>query len=376
VEGLRPVPGGTRLALSGIGHAYGGARVLADVSLELRAGEVTCLLGPSGCGKSTLLRIAAGVERQDEGCVQVGGRPVSDAARHVPPEGRGIGLMFQDYALFPHLTAAGNVGFGLTGPPAARQERVGALLERVGMARHGEKYPHQLSGGEQQRVALARALAPRPPILLMDEPFSGLDNRLRDGIRDETLAILKEEGAAVLLVTHEPDEAMRMADEIALMREGRIVQRGAPYTIYNNPVDRAAAEFFSDVNVIHGVVENFSTDTPFGRFLTPGLVDRADVEIIIRPQHLKIDFDRNGAGPLPTASDGVPARGQVTRARFVGSESIVDLAMDHDGAVLKATIPGVFLPRPGTALWLSLRRDRCFVFPCRVQSRVTNPFQG
>ena len=137
------------------------------------------------------------------------------------------------------------------------------------MARHGEKYPHQLSGGEQQRVALARALAPRPPILLMDEPFSGLDNRLRDGIRDETLAILKEEGAAVLLVTHEPDEAMRMADEIALMREGRIVQQGAPYTIYNNPVDRAAAEFFSDVNVIHGVVENFATDTPFGRFLDP-----------------------------------------------------------------------------------------------------------
>jgi iron(III) transport system ATP-binding protein len=210
----------------------------------------------------------------------------------------------------------------------------------------------------------------------MDEPFSGLDNRLRDAIRDETLAILKEEGAAVLLVTHEPDEAMRMADEIALMRQGRIVQLGAPYTVYNNPVDRAAAEFFSDVNVIHGVVENFATDTPFGRFLTPGLVDRADVEIIVRPQHLKIDFDRNGAGPLPTASDGVPARGRVTRARFVGSESIVDLAMEHDGSVLKATIPGVFLPRPGTPLWLSLRRDRCFVFPCRVQSRVTNPYHG
>jgi iron(III) transport system ATP-binding protein len=376
VEGFPPVPDGVRLALSGIGHAYAGAPVLEDVSLELRGGEVTCLLGPSGCGKSTLLRIAAGVERQAAGRVEVAGRPVSDGVRHLPPEGRGIGLMFQDFALFPHLTVGKNVGFGLTGPAAAREERVAALLERVGLARHREKYPHQLSGGEQQRVALARALAPRPPILLMDEPFSGLDNRLRDGIRDETLAILKEEGAAVLLVTHEPEEAMRMADEIALMREGRIVQQGAPYTVYNNPVDRAAAEFFSDVNVIHGVVENFATDTPFGRFLTPGLVDRADVEIIIRPQHLKIDFDRNGSGPLPTASDGVPARGRVTRARFVGSESIVDLAMDHDGSVLRATIPGVFLPRAGTTLWLSLRRDRCFVFPCRVQSRVTNPFHG
>ena len=145
-----------------------------------------------------------------------------------------------------------------------------ALLDRVGLGAHGEKYPHQLSGGEQQRVALARALAPRPPILLMDEPFSGLDNRLRDGIRDETLDILKEEGTAVLLVTHEPDEAMRMADRIALMREGRIVQQGAPYNIYNSPVDREAAMFFSDVNVIHGVVKDFATDTPFGRFLTPG----------------------------------------------------------------------------------------------------------
>ena len=154
----------------------------------------------------------------------------------------------------------------------------------------------------------------------MDEPFSGLDNRLRDGIRDETLDILKEEGTAVLLVTHEPDEAMRMADRIALMRDGRIVQEGAPYNIYNSPVDREAAMFFSDINVIHGVVQDFATDTPFGRFLTPGLADRADVEIIIRPQHLKMDFDRNGSGPLPTPSDGVPARGRVQRVRFVGNQ--------------------------------------------------------
>ena len=157
-------------------------------------------------------------------------------------------------------------------------------------------------------MALARALAPQPRILLMDEPFSGLDDRLRDGIRDQTLDILKEEGTAVLLVTHEPEEAMRMADEIALMRSGRIVQQGAPYNIYNAPVDKEAAMFFSDINVIHGVVQNFATDTPFGQFLTPGLRDQADVEIIIRPQHLKMDFDRSGTGPHPTSQDGVPAR--------------------------------------------------------------------
>jgi iron(III) transport system ATP-binding protein len=374
VKTFRPEANAVRLAMKDIRHAYGGRTVLDGVSLELRVGEVTCLLGPSGCGKSTLLRIAAGVERQDAGEVTVGGRVVSDAGRHVPPELRGVGLMFQDFALFPHLSVARNVSFGLEGPGAAKAARAEALLERVGLAGHGEKFPHQLSGGEQQRVALARALAPRPPILLMDEPFSGLDNRLRDGIRDQTLDILKEEGTAVLLVTHEPEEAMRMADSIALMRAGRIVQMGAPYTIYNNPVDKEAAMFFSDINVIHGVVENFSTDTPFGRFLTPGLADRADVEIIIRPQHLKLDFDRSGAGPLPTAADGVPARGRVQRARFVGNQSIVELTMDHDGSVLKATIPGVFLPKAGTPLWLSLRRDRCFVFPCRVQRALTSPY--
>jgi iron(III) transport system ATP-binding protein len=363
-----------RLALEGISHAYDGVAVLHDVTLELARSEVTCLLGPSGCGKSTLLRIAAGVDRQDRGRVLVDGRVVSDGAAHLPPEVRQVGLMFQDFALFPHLRVAENVAFGLGGPVAERRARAQALLERVGLARHGAKYPHQLSGGEQQRVALARALAPRPRILLMDEPFSGLDNRLRDGIRDQTLDILKEEGTAVLMVTHEPEEAMRMADRIALMREGRIVQAGAPYNIYNNPVDKEAAMFFSDINVIHGVVENFQTDTPFGMFLTPGLADRADVEIIIRPQHLKMDFDRNGSGPLPTPQDGVPARGRVARARFIGNQSIIELTMDHDGSVLKATIPGVFLPRQGTPLWLSLRRDRCFVFPCRKQRVLENPF--
>jgi iron(III) transport system ATP-binding protein len=271
--------------------------------------------------------------------------------------------MFQDFALFPHLTVAQNVAFGLSGDRAAKARRVDELLDRVNLSGYGPKHPHQLSGGEQQRVALARALAPRPKVMLMDEPFSGLDNRLRDGIRDTTLEVLKEEGTAVLLVTHEPDEAMRMADEIALMRGGRIVQRGAPYNIYNAPVDKAAAAFFSDINVIRGTCRGALTDTPFGAFLTPGYPDGAEVEIIIRPQHLKIDFDRGGRGPNPTAQDGTPARGTLQRARYLGRESLVDFRMDHDGSILTASVPGVFLPKPGTALWLMIRRDRCFVYP-------------
>jgi iron(III) transport system ATP-binding protein len=260
---------------------------------------------------------------------------------------------------------AENVAFGLTGDRAARRRRVVEMLERVDLRAFIDAWPHELSGGEQQRVALARAIAPRPRIMLMDEPFSGLDNRLRDGIRDDTLAILKEEGTAVLLVTHEPDEAMRMADEIALMREGRIVQSGAPYNVYNAPRDREAAAFFSDLNIIRGRVVGSLTETPFGEFLAPGVPDGTEVEIVIRPHHIRIDFDRGGRGPNPTPEDGSPARGIVVRARYMGSESLVEFRMDFDGSILKASVPGVFLPRPGTALWLMLRRGRCHVFPRR-----------
>jgi iron(III) transport system ATP-binding protein len=201
--------------------------------------------------------------------------------------------------------------------------------------------------------------------MLMDEPFSGLDNRLRDGIRDETLDILREEDTAVLLVTHEPEEAMRMADQIALMRGGRIVQQGAPYNVYNAPVDRSAMAFFSEVNVIRGRVRGSLVETPFGQFLAPGAYEGSEVEIVIRPQHIKIDFDRHGRGPNPTPLDGTPARGVVTRARFMGSESLVEFRMDHDGSLIKASVPNVFLPKPGKPLWLMIRRDRCFVFPVR-----------
>ena len=354
-----------RLEIENLSRSYDGRLVVDDISLSVMAGQVTCLLGPSGCGKSTTLRMIAGVERQDSGAIRVDGEVICDDTAQRPPEERQIGLMFQDFALFPHLSVEGNVAFGLSGPKPEMQARVAELLDRVGLGHYAKSFPHELSGGEQQRVALARALAPRPRIMLMDEPFSGLDNRLRDGIRDETLDILREEDAAVLLVTHEPDEAMRMADDIALMRGGRIVQQGAPYNVYNAPVDKDAVAFFSDINVIRGTVRGALTETPFGHFLAPGVPDGAEVDIVIRPQHIKIDFDRAGRGPDPTAQDGTPARGVVERARFMGSESIVEFRMDHDSSILKATVPNVFLPSPGNALWLMIRRDRCFVFPVR-----------
>lgn len=350
-----------RLEIKNIVKNFGGRRVVDHVNLTVMPGQVTCLLGPSGCGKSTTLRIVAGVEMQDGGSIHVDGNLVCDTAFSLPPEQRHIGLMFQDFALFPHLTVAQNVAFGLKGRKVT--DRVHHLLGKVGMSRHLNDYPHQLSGGEQQRVALARALAPKPHIMLMDEPFSGLDDRLRDDIRDETLEVLKSEGTAVLLVTHEPGEAMRMADEIALMRDGKIVQSGAPYNIYNAPIDVEAAAFFSDINVITGKVQGALTSTPFGQFLAPGIPNGTEVDIVIRPQHLKIDFDRGGRGPNPTPSDGTAARGVVERARFMGSSSLVEFRMDFDGSILRAIIPSVFLPKPGMPLWIMIRRDRCFVFP-------------
>jgi iron(III) transport system ATP-binding protein len=352
-----------RLEIKNLVRAFDGRTVVDDVSLSVMPGQVTCLLGPSGCGKSTTLRIIAGVERQGSGEIYVDGNLICDGVTSVPPEQRHIGLMFQDFALFPHLNVADNVAFGLNGSKDEKRLRVIELLKRVDMMRYIDSYPYELSGGEQQRVALARALAPRPAIMLMDEPFSGLDNRLRDGIRDDTLEILKEQDAAVLLVTHEPEEAMRMADEIALMRAGRVVQKGAPYNIYRAPADKEAVAFFSDINVVRATVEGALAKTPFGKFLAPGVPDGQEVEIVIRPHHMKIDFDRDGKGPNPTIQDGVAVRGVVERARFMGSESLVEFRMDFNGSIFSAAVPNVFLPKIGQPLWLTIRRDRCFVFP-------------
>ncbi|EAQ46099.1 iron ABC transporter, ATP-binding protein, putative [Roseobacter sp. MED193] len=352
-----------RLEIRNIHRYFDGRAVVDDVSLQIQAGQVTCLLGPSGCGKSTTLRMIAGVEMQDSGEIYVDGKLICDTVFRVPPERREIGLMFQDFALFPHLSVADNVSFGLKGSREEKRARVEELLQKVSLTRFIDDYPHQLSGGEQQRVALARALAPRPRIMLMDEPFSGLDNRLRDGIRDETLTLLKEEDTAVLLVTHEPEEAMRMADEIALMRGGKIVQQGAPYNVYTRPSDKASVAFFSDINVLKSQVNGALAETAFGQFLAPGIADRTDVDIVFRPQHVRIDFDRAGKGPLPTASDGVPARAVVKRARYLGHESLVEFQMDYDGSVLKVTVPRVFLPEVGRVMWLTVPRNRCFVFP-------------
>ncbi len=345
------------LQLEHISHQYGPLRAVDDLSLRVGPGEVVCLIGPSGCGKSTVLRVAAGLERLQAGRVVISGQVMADAATDVPPESRGVGLVFQDYALFPHLNVLDNVAFGLRGRGAERAQRARAVLEQVGVAEYAASYPHVLSGGQQQRVALARALAPRPRVMLLDEPFSGLDARLRDQVRDSTLHVLKDSGAACLLVTHDPDEAMFMADRIAVMRAGRMVQVGSPVDLYCRPVDGFVARFFGEINALPGRIAGGTAATPFG--LVPSrLPEGSAVEVLIRPEALRLS-PVNGAERAASAA-------RVMAARMLGRSSLVHLAVPGpDGKPLHvhARVPGRAPPAENSLVTIQLDLEQSFVFP-------------
>lgn len=297
------------LVVADVSHAFGDVVVADRVDLEVRAGEVHCLLGPSGGGKSTLLRLIAGLERLEHGSISIAGDEVANQRRHVPPERRSVGFVFQDYALFPHLDVLGNVTFGMgRGPRAERRRAATELLERVGMASHARAMPHTLSGGQQQRVALARALAREPAVMLLDEPFSGLDEHLRGEVRHTTLEVLRAADVAILMVTHDPREAMLAGDVVSVLRAGRIVQTGAPKDVYHRPVNRWVAEVCGPVNRIRGIVRSGAVSSPWGTLEAPGL-DDGPVEILLRPA--AIALSREAAG---------------TVGRIVAAESMGDLA--------------------------------------------------
>jgi iron(III) transport system ATP-binding protein len=348
------------LSLTGIHHRFDGVDAVADVSLSVAAGEVVCLLGPSGCGKTTLLRIAAGLERLQRGQVRLGGELVASAgAANLPPEQRSVGLMFQDSALFPHLTVLENVLFGLDRwPQATRRQRALALLEQLRMSAHAQAYPHMLSGGQQQRVALARALAPAPRLMLLDEPFSALDARLRDQIRDDTLHALKDSNTGTLLVTHDPEEAMFMADRIAIMKAGRILQIGPPVDLYCRPAHPFVATFFGDVNRFDGVVESGQVRTPVGLVDAPGLAEGERAKVLIRPEALQVQV----LGEPCAGHD----RSHVVMSRLLGRSSLTHLCVHDDRGCeyhLHARMPGVFLPQADQPIALRIDHTQVFVFP-------------
>jgi iron(III) transport system ATP-binding protein len=340
-----------QLAFENVVHTYGSLRALDGISLTIEPGELVCLLGHSGCGKTTLLRVAAGVEAPTSGRVLMDGMEVSGPIAFLPPERRGIGLMFQDYALFPHLTILKNVMFGLRDLAANEAETSARrALSRVGLERNALEYPHTLSGGEQQRVALARSIAPRPGVLLMDEPFSNLDRRMRDLIRDETVAILRETGATTIVVTHDPEEAMMIADRIVLMRSGQVVQQGSAEEIYTRPVDLFAARFFCDFNEVEGVIEGGRVSTPAGVFPAPHLAEGASAIVCIRPQGVRL---HPPAFCLP---------GRVVSRRFLGEVDLVHVAVQGLDRPLQARVRGPAGLQAGQDVGVDIDQHEVLVF--------------
>lgn len=270
----------------------GKREILRGIDLDLQEGGVAALLGPSGSGKTTLLRAIAGLERLDGGEIATPGMSLDGPGTWVPANRRGFGLVFQDGALFPHMTALRNVAFGLNQlPREARRDEAMIWLDRVGLAHRANAYPHELSGGEQQRIALARALAPKPKLVLLDEPFSSLDRALRAELRHRTTQLLAASGISALLVTHDAEEAMEMAATIALMQDGRILQSGTPETLYAAPETRAAALLLGPANVWSGTVRAGRIETPVGTFEAPKFHDGETAHLIVRAESLRVEAD-------------------------------------------------------------------------------------
>ncbi|MFM9846808.1 MAG: ABC transporter ATP-binding protein [Hyphomicrobiaceae bacterium] len=340
------------LTLEQVERRYGANWALRGVSLDMAPGEIVCLLGPSGCGKTTLLRIVSGIEKPTAGRVLINDREMAGPSRFVPPEQRNVGLMFQDFALFPHLRIIDNVAFGLKplGREEARREAL-AVLERVGMGRYAEDYPHILSGGEQQRVALARALVPRPAVMLMDEPFSGLDVQLREGIQNETLALLRETRATCIMVTHHPEEAMRLSDRIAVMRSGRLVQVGKAAELYRDPADLFVARLFSEINEVPWTVEGGALRTPLGTFWVPELAEGDRAVLCLRQRAIR----------LAPAGQGIEAR--VLHVKFLGDAALVEVGVQGFDRPLKALVRESEVPPQGQEVAITLEPERLLVFP-------------
>ncbi|WP_404406041.1 ABC transporter ATP-binding protein [Pelagibacterium halotolerans] len=347
------------LSIRNVTRRFGAVTALDDVSLDIAKGEVACLVGQSGCGKSTLLRVIAGVEDIDAGSVSLDGTTVTGPDIFVEPEDRNVGFMFQDYALFPHLTARQNILFGLNhlGRKSA-SARADELLSRLKIDALANRYPHMLSGGEQQRVALARALAPQPHVLLMDEPFSNLDRRLRDSIRQETSAVLRALGTTAIIVTHDPEEALSLGDKVVLMHKGKVIETGTGDAIYTYPQTAYAAEFFSRVNRIPARRSGDWLDSPLGRF--PATCGSAGpVYLYVRPQAIKL----NGRG----------IAAQVTSRVLLGEIEEVGLAVEGMSEPLVMRTSARSGLDVGHTVRVSIEPEDVLVFAADETARATLP---
>ncbi len=318
------------LSCRGVRKSFGGILALDGFDLELREGSLLALLGPSGCGKTTALRVMAGLERPSAGAVWVGGRCVAGGGKWVPPENRRIGMVFQEWALFPHLDVWHNVAFGCRN--GARERRVGEVLELVHLDGFGHRMPHELSGGQQQRVALARALAPSPDVVLLDEPFSNLDATLRARVRAEVRSVLREAKATAIFVTHDQEEALSVADDMAVMDAGKVLQVGAPHQVYGAPAHRSVAALVGEANFLSGDVRSGVAATAIGAVAAPGL-SNGPVEIMIRPETIELRRDAAAAA-------------RIVEAEFYGHDQLVRARLG-DGTLIEVRLLG---PRPDLAI--------------------------
>ncbi|MDT0164197.1 ABC transporter ATP-binding protein [Actinotalea sp. AC32] len=334
----------TEVRLRGVTAGYGREAVLDDVDLVVREGTTTAVLGGSGSGKTTLLRVVAGFLRPRSGEVVVGDQTVAGDGAWVPPERRGVGYVRQEGGLFPHLSVAGNIAFGLPWPRRRHRDRVLELLDLVGLPSDlADRRPDQLSGGQQQRVALARALAPRPGLVLLDEPFSSLDTALRAATRDATARALRATGATAVLVTHDQSEALSFADQVAIVGGGGIRQAGPPRVLYGEPVDAEVAEFLGDAVLVPGVSSDGRVLCEFGALPARGYVPRGDVEVMLRPE--QITLTAAGAGQL----DAV-----VLRVAYFGHDAVVELDLPDAASKhgIRARVVGHQPPEPGDKVGL------------------------
>jgi iron(III) transport system ATP-binding protein len=344
-----------QLEVRDINVAYGDTLVVRDVSFVLERGIIGCLLGPSGCGKTTILRAIAGFEPVSRGEILLRERLVSSPGRAVPPEQRKVGMVFQDFALFPHLTVARNVGFGLRGlRRAERYNRVNELLDLVGLRPAAHRYPHELSGGMQQRVALARAMAPRPEILLLDEPFSSMDAELREQLAREVRDLLRREGVTAILVTHDQLEAFAMADQIGVIADGRVRQWGTGFGLYHEPADRFVADFIGQGVLLPAeVVDETRVKTELGRVAGSkphGLPPGTAAEVLIRPDDMLYD-------------ETSPRRATVVERAFRGAEYLYQLRLVSGTEVL-CLVPSHHQHAVGDEIGIRLEADHLVVFPC------------
>ena len=345
------------LKINNLNHKIKNSEILKDVSIETEEDKIACILGPSGSGKTTLLKLIAGLEDTQKGEIYIKDKLVSSSNTHIKTEERDIGFLFQDFALFPHLTVKENLKFAINGNADANIE-INEIMKLIKLPNSLKKYPHELSGGEQQRVALARSIISKPKLLLLDEPFSNLDLSLREEIRDDTLHLLQKFNISVIIVTHDPFEAMFISNKIYILEQnGSIVQSGSPNDLYNNPISSYVAEFFGETNKFSGLVKNSKVQTAVGEISINSNLESKKVDIHIRPQAIKLSQEK-------TPVNGI--KGTVMASKLMGSYSFIHLSVlnnNKDIIHVHSHMPPNFNPKQSTAVGIEIDTEKIFVFP-------------